>query len=143
MLYFNLKPIFAARQIEKPYTFLVKIGIAPHTAHKILNYNTHVMRLDNLELICKALYCEPNELLAFKPDTQNPIPQNHPLNKLIPAANDNDWQQQLKTMPLSKLKEITKIITKSGSELNLDATHLLILNTDASNQGSYEVEVAN
>jgi hypothetical protein len=35
------------------------------------------------------------------------------------------------------------IITKSGSELNLDATNLLVLNTDSSNEGSYEVEVAN
>jgi hypothetical protein len=35
------------------------------------------------------------------------------------------------------------IITKSGSELNLDATNLLVLNIDASNEGSYEIEVAN
>jgi DNA-binding Xre family transcriptional regulator len=116
MLYFNLKPIFAARQIEKPYSFLVKIGIAPHTAHKILNNNTHVMRLDNLELICKALYCEPNELLAYKPDNQNPISKNHPLNKLIPTYNDDNWQQQLKTMPLEKLKELTKILNQADNQ---------------------------
>jgi hypothetical protein len=35
------------------------------------------------------------------------------------------------------------VITKSGSELNLDATNLLVLNTDSANEGSYEVEVAN
>jgi DNA-binding Xre family transcriptional regulator len=116
MLYFNLKPIFTARQIEKPYSFLVKIGIAPHTAHKILNNNTHVMRLDNLELICKALYCEPNELLAYKPDNLNPIPENHPLNKLIPTNNDDNWQQKLKTMPLEKLKELTKILNQADNQ---------------------------
>jgi DNA-binding Xre family transcriptional regulator len=106
MLYFNLKAIFAARQIQKPYSFLVQIGIAPHTAHKILNNDSHVMRLDNLELICKALYCEPNDLLAYKPDKHNPIPENHPLNKLIPAQDIESWEQQIKTLPLAKLKEI-------------------------------------
>ncbi len=115
MLYFNLKPVFAARQIEKPYSFLVKIGIAPHTAHKILNSNTHVMRLDNLELICKALYCQPNDLLAFIPNNTNPIPETHPLNKLIPNQEQNNWQQQLKTMPLAKLKQITEIINQSDN----------------------------
>ena len=48
MLYLNLKSVLEARQIEKPYSFLVKIGIAPHTASKILANDTHVMRLDNL-----------------------------------------------------------------------------------------------
>ena len=118
MLYFNLKPIFAARQIEKPYSFLVKIGIASITAHKIINNDSHVMRLDNLELICKALYCEPNDLLAYKPDSINPVPENHPLNNLIPIADDNDWQRQLKTMPLSKLKEITKNFNSTNDSTN-------------------------
>ena len=115
MLYFNLKPIFAARQIDKPYSFLVKIGIAPHTAHKIINNDSHVMRLDNLELICKALYCDPNDLLAYKPDNSNPIAESHPLNKLIPIQDDNNWQQQLKTMPLPKLRQITDILNKEGN----------------------------
>jgi DNA-binding Xre family transcriptional regulator len=117
MLYFNLKPIFKARQIEKPYTFLVKIGIAPHTAHKILNNNTHVMRLDNLEIICKALYCEPNELLAYKPDNSNPIAKDHPLNKLIPTQDNTDWQEQLKTMPLSKLKQMAQILNSPDNPI--------------------------
>lgn len=106
MLHFNLKPILAVRQIEKPYAFLVKIGIAPQTAHKIMNDDTHVMRLDNLTLICKALYCEPNDLLQYRQDKNEPIPENHPLTNLIQKAEDNQWQQQIKTMPLSKLKQI-------------------------------------
>ena len=115
MLYFNLKPILAVRQIEKPYAFLVKIGIAPQTAHKIMNDDSHVMRLDNLTLICKALYCEPNDLLQYKPDKNNPIPQNHPLNNLIQKQEDINWQQQLKTMPLSKLRQITDILNKEDN----------------------------
>jgi DNA-binding Xre family transcriptional regulator len=112
MLYFNFNPIFEARQIAKPYTFLVKIGIAPHTAQKILRNDTHVIRLDNLELICKALYCNPNDVMAYKPDNDNPIPDNHPLKKLIPIQNEDQWQQQLKTMPLNKLREMGKLLNE-------------------------------
>lgn len=35
------------------------------------------------------------------------------------------------------------IITKSGSELNLDATNLIVQNLDSGTEGSYEIEVAN
>ena len=93
MLYLNLKSIFEARQIDKPYSFLVKIGIAPSTAHKIINNNSHVLRLDTLTLICTALHCQPNDLLVYKPNPKNPIAPNHPLNKMIHEPADNQWQQ--------------------------------------------------
>jgi DNA-binding Xre family transcriptional regulator len=110
MLYYNLKAVFKARQIEKPYSFLVKIGIAPHTATKMINNDSHVMRLDNIESICKALYCEPNDLIAFKQDPNQPLPEKHPLLKLIPTNETTDWNEQLKTLPLEKLKQISEII---------------------------------
>lgn len=112
MLYFNLNPIFTARQIEKPYTFLVKAGIAPHTAYKIIRNNMHVMRLDHIEILCRELYCEPNDLLAFRPDNNKPLPNTHPLFKFVPTENNNDWQHELKTMPLSKLRQISQIISE-------------------------------
>ena len=113
MLYFNLAPIFKARQIEKPYSFLVKIGIAPHTASKIIRNDMHVMRLSNIELICLHLHCEPNDLLAFKPSSTTILNENHPLNKLIPSQEDFDWQETLKTLPISQLKEVSKLLNQS------------------------------
>lgn len=116
MLYLNLKSIFEARQIDKPYSFLVKIGIAPSTAHKIINNNSHVLRLDTLTLICTALHCQPNDLLVYKPNPKNPIAPNHPLNKMIHEPADNQWQQQLKTMPLEKLKQLSQLLNQSQTE---------------------------
>jgi DNA-binding Xre family transcriptional regulator len=116
MLYFNLNPIFKARRIDKPYTFLVKAGIAPHTATKIITNKMHVMRLNHIEIICRALYCEPNDLLAFKQDPNHFIPENHPLVKLTPTNDNLDWQEQLKTMPLDKLKQISKILDQTDNQ---------------------------
>jgi DNA-binding Xre family transcriptional regulator len=115
MLYFNLSQIFKARQIERPYSFLVKIGIAPHTATKIINNQMHVMRLNHVELICKALYCEPNDLLSYKQDPKNPLPETHPLLKLKPNYDVSNWQEELKTMPLAKLKEISKLLNQTDT----------------------------
>ncbi len=116
MLYLNLQHIFRIRQIERPYTFLVKIGIAPHTATKILSSNVYVMRLNHIEMICKALYCEPNDLLAFKQETNNPLPESHPLLNLLPSEENNNWQEQLKTMPLSKLNKISKMLNQQDNQ---------------------------
>ncbi|HQW68571.1 MAG TPA: helix-turn-helix transcriptional regulator [Flavobacterium sp.] len=116
MLAFNLQTIFKARQIDKPYSFLVKIGIAPHTATRLLNNNVRVMRLDHIELLCKNLHCEPNDLLQYKNDKNTVLPQNHPLNNLIPQQQDNQWQETLKTIPLKQLKEIASIINQSNTE---------------------------
>ena len=116
MLYLNLAPIFKARQIEKPYSFLVKIGIAPHTASKIIRNDMHVLRLNHIELICLHLHCEPNDLLAFKPDKNMVLSNNHPLNKLIPEQEDFNWQETLKTLPVSKLKEVAKFLYNTNKE---------------------------
>lgn len=113
MLSFNLQQVFKIRQIEKPYSFLVKIGIAPHTATRLLNNQVRVMRLDHIELLCQNLHCEPNDLLVYNKDQNNIFAQNHPLNNLIFKQNDNNWQETLKTIPLKQLKEITSIITNT------------------------------
>lgn len=116
MLYLNLHHIFKIRQIERPYTFLVKIGIAPHTATKILSSNVHTMRLNHIELICKALYCEPNDLLVFHQEPNNPLPATHPLLNLLPTNEDTNWQEQLKTMPISQLNKISKMLNQQEEQ---------------------------
>lgn len=116
MLYYNLDTIFKARQIEKPYSFLVKIGIAPHTATRLINDDVRVMRLDHVELLCKNLHCEPNDLLVYKNDRKTALPQNHPLNNLIQQEQHNQWQETLKTIPLKQLKEIASIINQASTE---------------------------
>ena len=43
MLSLNLTPIFNARGITKPYTFLVKAGFTPHSANGIINSKTKIV----------------------------------------------------------------------------------------------------
>ena len=110
MLSIDLTHIFKARGIDRPYTFLVKAGFTSHTAHSLLNSSTRAFKLDHIELLCKALICEPNDLLVFSPDKDQVFSADHPLLKLNQVDNSQNWRQTLATVPYKQLKEIAKQI---------------------------------
>jgi DNA-binding Xre family transcriptional regulator len=110
MLTLNLAPIFKARGIDKPYSFLVKNGFTNFTASNILNAHSRVFRLDHIEMLCNILVCEPNDLLLFTPDKGKQYVPNNPLLKLSSDDSNSDWPNTLATMPFKELKEVTKNI---------------------------------
>ncbi|MDD5571849.1 MAG: helix-turn-helix transcriptional regulator [Bacteroidales bacterium] len=116
MLTLNLTPIFKVRGIEKPYTFLVKAGLSPHSATSILNSKTRVFRLDHVELLCDILVCEPNDLLEWIPEKGKKYSENNPLLKLKQQPTDNKWQETLSTMTFKELREVTKTIVAKTEE---------------------------
>ena len=116
MLVLNVTEVCRVRQIERPYSFLVKVGISPHTANDIINGYTRSIRIDHIEKICEALHCEPSNLFIYQPDNDKKITENHPLNKLIPKTTDVNLQQILKTVPLEKLREFAESVIKIAPE---------------------------
>ncbi|PWA07329.1 helix-turn-helix domain-containing protein [Flavobacterium psychrotolerans] len=108
MLTLHLTPIFKARRIEKPYTFLVKAGLSPHSATSIINNKGRIFRLDHIELLCDALNCEPNDLLLWIPDSNKNYPENYPLKNLKQPESAEDWQDALSKMTYKELIEATK-----------------------------------
>lgn len=118
MLSLNLKPIFQARGIERPYSFLVKSGFTYHAANLLLNSTTKSFRLDHIERLCKILVCEPNDLLNYTPENQNTLPKEHPLNNLKQTENQKGINQTLATMPYKQLKQITTQINNQTSEID-------------------------
>ena len=112
MLSLNLKPVFKARGIEKPYTFLVKAGFPSYTAHNLLNSKTVTFRLRHIDKLCTILNCRPDDLLVWTPNRNEKLADSHPLTRLKKQNIDNNWQETLKTMPLDQLNEIASIINK-------------------------------
>lgn len=110
MLSLNLTPIFRARGIDRPYTFLVKAGLSPHSANAILSSKTRIFRLDHIELLCRTLICEPNDLVVFTPNKDQHLSPEHPLNNLKQSETAKDMKETLATIPFKQLKEITKQI---------------------------------
>lgn len=113
MLTLHLKPVFAARSIDKPYSFLVKAGLSPHSAHKILNSSSRVFRLDHIETLCRILHCTPNELLAWTNNPDDTIDAHHPLQQLRPSSADPDYQTVFRNAPLSELKELASALRRN------------------------------
>lgn len=113
MLSFNFNPIFKARNIENPHGFLVKAGIPSYAASKILNNSVAMLKLTHLELICKALFCEPNDLLLFTPNKGESYPENHPLLKLKRVETTPSFQDIIANMPFREIKEATKAFIES------------------------------
>ena len=112
MLMLNLKPILAARGIERPYSFLVKSGFTPSAAHKLLHSKTSTFRLIHVEKLCTLLNCTPNDLLLWVSNRDEIVNESHPLISLKkPAIAPTNWLQALKEMSLQDLAKITEIIS--------------------------------
>ena len=107
MLSLSIMPVIRARQIENPYSFLVKAGITPHSAHLLLHGKKKGFRLEHIEKLCRILFCEPHDLLLWTPDNDEQLPPNHPLYKLQEQVTIKDWKKELATMPLQQLKNIS------------------------------------
>ncbi len=116
MLTLNLKPIFKLRGIEKPYSFLVKAGLSPQSATKILNNKTRVFRLDHIEIICDKLNCTPNDLLSWTPEKDANLPNNHSLTKLKRDQIDFQLHDTIKTIPLEQLNQIASLISQQTND---------------------------
>jgi DNA-binding Xre family transcriptional regulator len=115
MLQFNLNALFKARGIAHPRTFMINAGISPTTAGTILQGKIKTMRLDHMEILCKVLFCQPNDVLRWTPDTPDTVPVGHPIRKLNQSLAFGHLTQAIKTMPLDQLKKVSQFIKESES----------------------------
>ena len=108
MLVYNLDRIFRSRGIDKPFSFLKKIGFADSHAHTISKGKTKAMKITTIERLCRALYCTPSDLMEWIPDKNEILRDDHPLHKLQHHGKSIDLINKLQTVPLDKLEEIEK-----------------------------------
>ena len=107
MLLLNLDPLFKARGIDKPFTFLTKNGFTSHTTHRLLNSKSRHFHFDHIEQLCRIFLCEPNDLLLWVPDADTLYPENLPLLKLTKNESANDWRTTFAAMPFQELQKLT------------------------------------
>jgi DNA-binding Xre family transcriptional regulator len=117
MLTLNLKPVFAARSIDKPYAFLKKNGFT-HTIAKALATGKVVsVNISYMEKLCILLWCEPSDLFQWQPAEGTVVTENHPL---LPLSHKWDAGTQLKNalshLPYKKLNEVSTALIKEVEE---------------------------
>ena len=112
MLTFNFSRIFKARGIDKPFSYLVKVGYSDNFATRIVNNRTKRLDLADIEKLCELFQCTPNDLLEWIPDSKDKTNDNHPLILIKRSDKVVQLTQILNSVPLDKLGEIESVIKK-------------------------------
>jgi DNA-binding Xre family transcriptional regulator len=110
MLNFNPKNIFLLRGIEKTTGFLVKMGMSYPSASRYLKSKSQFVKIKDIEKLCVALNCTPNDLFEWKPDASVVLPKTHSLNKLGNGENTLNLQQLVKDVPSDKMHLIESLL---------------------------------
>ncbi len=110
MLYLNLQRILSQRGITSPNQLLIKYGFTPFTASRILNNKAAGLSNAQLEKLCLALRCTPNDLYAWEKPVDESVAKDHPLHALVPKPQRLDMVQQLRELPLDKLEQVRQFI---------------------------------
>jgi DNA-binding Xre family transcriptional regulator len=114
MLSLNLQPIFKARGIDKPFSYLTSAGFPSYTAHNLLNAKTVTFRLSHIDKLCSLLNCTPNDLLVWTPNRNQKLADTHPITRLKKQNTDLNWQDI--TAPTSNAGR-HQSICKSGRQV--------------------------
>lgn len=112
MLTFNFNRIFKARGIDKPFSYLVKVGYSDNFATRIVNNRIKRLDLAEIEKLCELLQCTPNDLLEWIPDNKEKTNDKHPLISIRRSDKVVQLTQILNSIPLDKLNEIESVIKK-------------------------------
>jgi DNA-binding Xre family transcriptional regulator len=112
MLTFNFSRIFKARGIDRPFSYLVKVGYSDNFATRIVNNRNRRLDLADIEKLCELLQCTPNDFLEWIPDSKDKINDKHPLISMKRSDKVVQLTQILNSVPLDKLSEIESMIKK-------------------------------
>lgn len=116
MLYLNLQRVISQRGIASPNKLLIKHGFTAYTASRILTNQVSGLSNEQLEKVCLALRCTPNDIYSWQKPTDANISADHPLHELVPKPQHLDMVQQLQELPLEKLEAIRKFIEEMPKE---------------------------
>jgi DNA-binding Xre family transcriptional regulator len=117
MLKLNVKPLFAARGIDKPNGFLRKHGFTADTASRVVTGKVRVLNLDRLEKLCLILNCKPEDLLEWEPSANFGDANKYELSGLMRSKKVVVLSNELKGLPLAKIEEVYSFIEEKKREV--------------------------
>lgn len=97
------------RGVDDQYNFLAKLGIAKSSVRKILDNEPFEIKLEQIEAICLALNCTPNDILEWRQNASQNVSETHSLNNLK-RSGDKDLPKLLNEIPLEKFEQIAGIL---------------------------------
>ena len=110
MLKFSLDRIFKAKGIDKPFTFLINQDLSDNFATKLKNDKVKSIGLKQLEKLCIAFRCTPNDLLDWHPDKNDSFDKDHPLHTVTKSTKVMDMRNIFHSIPMDEIEEIESFI---------------------------------
>lgn len=98
------------RGIDKPYAFLVKNGFVSQTATNMVNNQLGRITPQQMEKLCLALFCTPNDLFEWKPEANSANAETHPLKALVREKPAPSFSELVKDLPVEKMGELEEFI---------------------------------
>jgi putative transcriptional regulator len=116
MLKLNINTLAKARGIKNLAAHLTKFGFTYQPAFRLASGNIKSLPIRNIEKLCLALNCTPNDLFIFQPQANEPVPENHPLKPLIAKSDPANLIDFANEIPISKLPEFSKKLDELKSQ---------------------------
>ncbi len=115
MLTFDLARLLESKEILNPLQFLMKSGFTRHTAHRLLRHRVDSISYRNLETLCLALNCTPNDLFSWVPASDS-VNEKTALQKLTGRTRKGSFIGKLKSMPEDKLDQLRQFVDKLATD---------------------------
>ena len=97
------------RGIDQHYHLMLKLGFVPSTARSFLSGEITLIKLEQIEKLCVALNCTPNDLLEWRPPENQANPDEQALIKLK-RGGEEDLPKLLSEIPSDKFEQILDIL---------------------------------
>ncbi|WP_300565085.1 helix-turn-helix transcriptional regulator [Flavobacterium sp.] len=110
MLFFNFTRIFKLKGIDRPFSYLTANGYSAGYATKLSNNRVLEINLDRLQKFCKDFNCTPNDILDFRPNPKDHLPEDHALHTLTKKEKFNEINAKINTLSIEKIQQIHDII---------------------------------
>lgn len=111
MLEFNIRRVLAIRKIERALDFMTKNGFTRASAVNIYSFRVTNIKVKNLEKLCLALNCTPNDFFQWRDhEGEAPLPKNHALNAVRRNEKLLGINKLMEEIPLEKLDNIEEYL---------------------------------
>jgi len=116
MLKYNLKRLINNRAVLQPVGYLKKFGFSFTTSSRLVGGRFSTLKLSQLENLCIAFNCTPNDLLEYIPDEKIKT-KDHPLTTLIRNEQTKKVNEILNDIPIDMLSAFTNKIDELKKEM--------------------------
>lgn len=110
MLKYSFDRVFKARGIDRPFSYLKRVGFSDNMAVNINRNKVARLHVKDMEQLCLLLHCTPNDFMVWEPENGEKVEDNHPLHKIRRNEDQVAITQMLNSVPLNKLAGIKKLI---------------------------------